>query len=366
MSTEHIKGISNTNESFHTIVIGGGQAGLAVGYFLSQHGVDFVILDANLHTGDSWRKRWESLKLFTPSKFNSLPGAHFPKSGDYLPTKDEVADYLEGYARQFNLPIRHGVKVESLNRDGQGYHIAAGASNFSAKNVIVATGPFQAPYVPAFASELDPSIVQLHSSEYCNPQQIPAQSVLVVGAGNSGAEISLELVKAGKKVWLAGRDPGRIPANGPLGKFLGGYPIWWFMSHVLTVNTPIGRKVKAGEGHHGTPLGRATRQEIADSGVELTLRVSGVQSGKPKLEDGRINPVDGVVWATGFRPDYHWLRLPIFDENGYPRHSRGIVPDAPGLYFIGLMFQTALNSSLLGGVGADAAYIAKKVAHNGK
>lgn len=364
MSTEQIKGIGTTDGLFDTVVIGGGQAGLAVGYFLAHQGVDFVILDYNMRAGDSWRKRWDSLKLFTPSKFNGLPGAPFPKPGDYLPTKDEVADYLEGYARQFNLPVQHDIKVESLSRNRQGYRIAAGASCFSARNVIIATGPFQVPYIPAFASKLDPSVLQLHSSTYCNPQQIPAQTVLVIGAGNSGAEIALELAKAGKRVWLAGRDVGRIPANGPLGKFLGGRPIWWFMNHILTVNTPVGRKVQANESHQGTPLGRATRQEVAEAGVELTPRVAGIESGKPQLADGRSLPVDGVIWATGFRPDYHWVDLPIFDEHGYPQHSRGVVQETPGLYFLGLMFQTALSSSLLGGVGADAAYIAGQVAHS--
>lgn len=362
MSTEQIKGIGKAEESFDTIVIGGGQAGLAVGYFLMQQGANFIILDENPRTGDAWRKRWDNLKLFTPSKFNSLPGLAFPKPADDLPTKDEVADYLEGYVKQFNLPVKHGMKVEGLSHNSQGYHISTGASNFSARNVIVATGPFQTPYTPAFANELDPAILQLHSSAYHNAQQIPAQSVLVVGAGNSGAEIALELVKTGKKVCLAGRDVGRIPANGPLGKFLGGHPIWWFMGHVLTVNTPIGRKVRSGESHHGTPLGRATRQEIAASGVELAPRMSGIHAGKPQLEDGRVLPVEGVIWATGFHPDYRWINLPIFDEHGYPRHSQGIIQGAPGLYFIGLFFQRALNSSLLGGVGADAAYIAGQVA----
>ena len=365
MSTERIKDMSNTDESFDTVVIGGGQAGLAAGYFLARHGENFVILDENLRTGASWRKRWESLKLFTPSKFNGLPGAPFPKPDDTLPTKNDVADYLEGYAKQFNLPIRHGVKVENLSRNGHRYHITAGVSDFSARNVIIATGPFQVPYTPAFANGLDLSILQLHSSAYCNAQDIPVQSVLVVGAGNSGAEIALELVRAGKQVWLAGRDVGRIPANGPLGKFLGGRPIWWFMNHVLTVNTPIGRKMKASEGHQGTPLGRATRQEIAAAGVELTPRVSSIASGKPQLEDGRTLPAEGVLWATGFRPDYHWIKLPLFDEHGSPKHTRGVVQDAPGLYFLGLMFQTALSSSLLGGVGTDAAYIIDQIVHNG-
>jgi putative flavoprotein involved in K+ transport len=354
----------STQEVFHTIVIGGGQAGLAVGYHLAQHGVDFIILDENTHTGDSWRKRWDSLKLFTPGKFNNLPGMPFPKQGDHLPTKTEVADYLEGYASQFNLPVRHGVKVEGLDRNGSGYHITAGDMRLSAKNVIVATGPFQSPYTPAFSCDLDPSILQLHSSAYCNPEQFQARNILVVGAGNSGAEIALELVRTGRtgrKVWLAGRDVGRIPANGPLGKAFDGKLIWWIMGNILNVNTPIGRKVRAGELHHGTPLGRATREEIMQAGVELMPPVSGVQSGKPQLEDGRILPVDGIVWATGFRPDYRWLKLPIFDEQGYPKHWRGVVKEAPGVYFIGLLFQTALNSSLLGGVGTDAAYIANQI-----
>ena len=365
MSAKHFSATGNINESFDTVVIGGGQAGLAAGYFLTRRGGNFVILDENRRTGASWRKRWESLKLFTPSKFNGLPGAPFPKPGDYLPTKDEVADYLEGYARQFDLPVRYGSKVDELSRNGQGYHIAAGVSKLSSKNVIIATGPFQVPYTPAFANELESSILQFHSSAYCNAQDFPVHSVLVVGAGNSGAEIALELARAGKQVWLAGRDVGRIPANGPLGKFLGGRPIWWFMNHVLTVNTPIGRKVKASEGHQRTPLGRATRGEIAEAGVELVPRVSGVESGKPQLEDGRGLPVEGVVWATGFHPDYHWINLPIFDGYGSPKHSRGIVQDAPGLYFLGLMFQSALSSSLLGGVGADAAYIARRIPLNG-
>jgi putative flavoprotein involved in K+ transport len=358
---EQVNDLTKKEESFHTIVIGGGQAGLAAGYFLAQRGESFVILDKNAHTGDSWRNRWDSLRLFTPSQFNGLPGKPFPQHDNYLPSKNEVADYLEGYAKQFNLPIKHDIKVEALSRDDLGYHITTNTSGFFARNVIVATGPFQLPHIPSFASELDPAILQLHSSMYSNPQQIPARSVLIVGAGNSGAEIALELVKAGKQVWLAGRDVGRIPANSPLGKVFNGWPIWWFMSHILTVNTPIGRKVRASGLQHGTPLGRVKRQQIAKAGVELTPSISGIESGKPRIEDGRILPVEGVIWATGFRPDYYWIHLPIFSENGLPRHQRGVVQNEPGLYFVGLMFQTALSSSLLGGVGADAAYIVEQI-----
>lgn len=361
MSAELTPKITNIEETFHTIVIGGGQAGLSAGYFLKLHKENFIILDEPVHTGDSWRKRWDSLRLFTPSKLNSLPGASFSKPGDYFPTKNEVADYLEEYARQFNLPVRHGVKVESLSGNDQGYHITAGASSFFTTNVIIATGPYQSPNVPKYAGGLDPAIFQLHSSEYHNPEQIQSKSVLIVGAGNSGAEIAIELGKAGKRVWLAGRDVGRIPLHSPLGKVFNGMLMWWIMRHILTLNTPIGRRMRASGLNHGAPLGRAQRQEIVNSGVELTSRLSGIQSGKPQIEDGRILPADGVIWATGFRPDHHWITLPIFDELGACLQSRGVVRDAPGLYFLGLPFQTGLSSSLLGGVGSDAAYIVSRI-----
>lgn len=351
------------DESFQTIVVGGGQAGLAAGYLLAQQGNSLAILDENSRTGDVWRNRWDSLRLFTPSKYNSLPRKPFPKPDFYFPIKDEVADYLEEYAGQFRLPVRHGVKVEALTRSDQGYRLSTGAGSFSARNVIVATGPYQKPYMPSFARELDPAILQLHSSAYRNPQQIPVQNILVVGAGNSGAEIGLELARSGKRIWLAGRDVGRIPAD-RLGKAFGGRLYWWFISRVLSVNTPIGRKMKSNVLYHGTPLIRASRQEVVEAGIESTPRVSGVLSGKPQLEDGRSLPAEGVIWATGFRPDYKWIDLPVFDEHGYPRHKRGIVPEAPGLYFVGLHFQSALSSALLGGVGAEAEYIVKQVAYN--
>lgn len=357
-------------ETFQTIVIGGGQAGLAAGYFLTQGGSvaqqskRLAILDENMHTGDAWRTRWDSLRLFTPSKYNSLPGKPFPKPDFYFPTKDEVADYLEGYAGQFNLPILHHTKVKAMTRTNQGYHVSTSSGSFIAKNVIVATGAYQKPYTPAFARELDPSILQLHSSAYCNPRQVPIQNVLVVGAGNSGAEISLELAKEGKRVWLAGPNVGRIPAD-KLGRAFGGRLYWWFISQVLNVNTPIGRKMRSKVVYHGAPLIRANRKEIAEAGIESTSRVTGVQSGKPMLEQGGSLPVQGVIWATGYRPDYKWIELPVFDEYGYPRHKRGVVEEAPGMYFVGLPFQTALSSALLGGVSADAEFITSQIARNG-
>ncbi len=364
MDTDQAKDLSDKKVQFDTIVIGGGQAGLAAGYYLKRGGKDFIILEKNPRTGDSWRSRWDSLRLFTPSQFNGLPGKPFPSPANTFPSKNEVADYLEGYAAQFDLPVAHGMEVAALSRNHNGYEVTTSKSRLHAKNVIIASGPYQSPSSPAFASELAPDIFQLHSSAYLNPGQIPAKSVMIVGAGNSGAEIALELVKAGRQVWLAGRDVGRIPINTPLGKAFHGRPMWWFMRHVLSVNTPIGRRMRPRIQQHGGPLGRARRQEIEQAGVELTARVRGIQSGQPEIEGGRLLPVEGVIWATGFHPDYRWINLPVFDEHGFPRHWRGVVQQAPGLYFVGLIFQTALSSSLLGGVGADAAYIVKKISHN--
>ena len=357
------EGYANTEEAFDTIVVGGGQAGLAAGYYLAQRGERFVILDDRLRTGKSWRGRWDSLRLFTPSQLNALPGMPFPAASFTFPSKDDAADYLEAYVEAFHLPVRHGVKVETLSRSEQGYRLTAGTASYSARNVIVATGAYQSPHSPAFAAELDPAILQLHSSAYCNPEQIPVQSVLVVGAGNSGAEIALELARAGKQVWLAGRDVGRLPVDAPIGKAFDGRLFFWVISRVLSVGTPMGRRFMAKLFDHGAPLGSVRRQEVAEAGVELTPRVSGVQSGKPQLEDGRILPAQAVVWATGYRPDFSWIDLPIFGQDGYPRHTRGVVEDAPGLYFVGLQFQTAVSSSLLGGVGADAEYVTAQIGH---
>jgi putative flavoprotein involved in K+ transport len=351
------------DEAFSTIVIGGGQAGLAAGYYLTQLNENFIILDENPRTGETWRRRWDSLRLFTPSQNNGLPGMKFPKPDFYFPTKDEAADFLATYATQFSLPVRYGVKVGGLQRNETGYHISAGESGYHARKVIVATGAFHTPHIPGYARELNHGVFQLHSAEYRNPKVIPAKNVVVVGAGNSGAEIAVELAQAGRKVWLAGREVGQPPAV-RFRKLLGGRPYWWFLRNVLTVNTPMGRRLKANIVSHGSPLVRIQREQVAGAGVELTPRLAGASDGKPQLEDGRTLPAEGIVWATGFHPDYHWINLPVFDDSGRPRHTRGVVPEAPGLYFLGLLFQTGLTSSLLGGVGNDAKYITRHIKGN--
>jgi len=348
----------STEETYHTIVIGGGQAGLAAGYYLAQRGENFAILDGETRVGQAWRKRWDSLRLFTPARFNGLPGLPFPAGELYFPTKDEAADYLERYAGKFQLPIRPNTRIEKLERDGDSYRLSAGGQTFKARNVIVATGAYQSPYIPAFAAQLDPVICQFHSYAYRNPGQIPTGRVLVVGAGNSGAEIGLELSRAGREVWLSGRDVGHIPAD-QLGKYFGGRPYWWFISHVLSIDTPIGRKMHEQVRHHGNPLIRSNHKDILQAGIQIASRLVGVEAGGLRLQDGRTLDAEAVIWATGFRPDYKWIDLPVFDEFGLPDHQRGVVSKASGLYFVGLHFQTALTSALMGGVGKDAEYITR-------
>ena len=360
---EAFSGVQESKGLENTVIVGAGQSGLACGYFLKQRGVDFLILDEMPRIGTSWRTRWDSLRLFSPSQFDGLPGQPFPKPDNYFPTKDDMAGYLEGYAEKFGLPIRHNVKVDRLQRADSNYRLSAGPHSIFARNVIVATGPFRSPKMPSFAKDLSTAISQLHSSAYCNPAQLQARKILVVGAANSGAEIALELAASGRSVWLAGRDVGILPITTQLGRAFGGRASWLLMNRILNVRTPIGRRARMQVISHGLPLGRARRQQVKQAGVELVGRVTGVQAGKPHLENGQLLEPDCVIWATGFRPDYSWIDLPLFDERGYPRHDRGVVAGQPGLYFIGLPFQSAFSSALVGGVGGDAAYITRQIAN---
>ncbi len=348
------------SENFHSVVIGGGQSGLAAAYYLKKIGSEFVVLDASARTGDSWRRRWDSLRLFTPSKFNALPGKPFLRSDFYFPTKDEVAQYLEDYVGEYNLPVRRNVTVDALEKTNGSYRISAGGKEYRAEHVIVATGAYQRPVVPSCASQLHSSVVQLHSDEYRNPSQLPKGTILVVGAGNSGAEISIELASTGRSVLLAGKDVGKIPSES-FSHILGGTPYWLFLSRILSVNTPIGRKVQERELRRGTPLVRLNSREVMNSGVTRCPRLRAIRDGLPMLENGQVLNVDGVVWATGYHPDFRWIKIPVFGDHGYPLHNHGIVPKARGLYFVGLHFQTALSSSLLGGVGNDARIVVEHI-----
>ena len=349
-------------ERFETVVVGGGQAGLAVGYHLRRRERSFVILDAGRRVGDVWRNRWDSLRLFTPARYCGLPGLGFPADGWHYPTKDEVADYLETYATRFGLPVRAGVRVDGVTRPGDRFLVSAGERRFEADNVVVASGAYRHPRVPAFAAELDPGILQLHSSGYQRPAQLREGGVLVVGAGNSGAEIALEASRD-HPVWLSGRHPGSEPTRaGSRLDRLFTPPFWFAINQVLTVGTPIGRRLRPRLMKMGTPLARVRRRDLAAAGVQRVPRTAGARDGLPLLEDGRVLEVANVVWCTGFRPDFSWVHLPVFDADGEPRHDRGVVAAEPGLYFVGLFFLSSVASSLVGGVGRDAAAIADRIA----
>ena len=340
-------------QRFGTVVIGAGQAGLAAGYYLSRAGADFVIVDAGQRVGETWRGRWDSLRLFTPPSFNHLPGMVLHPRDGAAHTKDDMADYLEAYAEYFELPVRLGVRVDELTRDGDRYLMRAGTTRLAARNVIVATGPYNTPWVPMFAGELHPSVVQLHSAAYRNPAQLRRGAVLVVGAGNSGAEIALELA-GHHPTWLAGRDTGHVPVT------LGG--IAYRAMRSLPVHAWPGRALAAMGSGRGHPLIRVTPADLAGAAVWRVPRVTGVSRGQPVLEDGRILHVENVVWCTGFVPGYEWIRLPVCGADGRPRQHRGVVTAAPGLYFVGLAFQSTLASHLVGGVAADARYVTGLIA----
>jgi len=341
-----------------TIVIGGSQAGLAIGYYLKQRDLPFVILDENERIGDAWRKRWDSLRLFTPGRYDGLRGMPFPGSPWAYPTKDETADYLEAYARAFELPVRTGVKVERLAKTTERFEVSCDRQTLFAENVVVATGAFNNPRVPSFARELDQSIVQLHSKEYRNRSQIQEGGVLVVGAGNSGAEIAMELAPH-HETWLSGPDTGQEPARAGtrLDHLL--TPMMWFVATRLTVKTALGRKLRDHflDPPRGIPLGRVRRKDFAPAGIKRVPRTTGVKNGYPLLEDGTVLTVSNVIWCTGYAPDYHWIDLSVPTHNGFPIHDRGIVESCPGLYFIGLLFLYSLSSALVGGVGRDAEHI---------
>ena len=347
---------------FGTIVIGGSQAGLAAGYFLKQHGAPFVILDENDRIGDAWRKRWDSLRLFTPGRYDSLPGMPFPASPWTYPTKDQTADYLEAYANRFGLPVRTGVKVDRVKKAGDRFEVTGGGQTLFAENVIVATGAFNNPRVPPFARELNASIVQLHSKDYRKPSQIQKGAVLIVGAGNSGAEIAMELAPD-HQTWLSGPDTGQEPtrAGSRLDRLI--TPLMWFVATRMTVKTALGRKLcdHFTDPPRGIPLGRVRRQDFSRAGVERVPRITAVRNGFPVLEDGRVLEVPTVIWCTGYAPNYDWIDLSVQSRNGLPIHDRGIVESCPGLYLIGLLFLYSLSSALVGGVGRDAEHIVNHI-----
>jgi putative flavoprotein involved in K+ transport len=358
---------NNVTGMLDTIIIGGGQAGLTLAHHLKKQQRNFLILDANPRTGDAWRQRWDSLRLFTPAKYDGLPGEPFPADALSFPTKDEVAGYLEGYAERNALPVRHSTRVERLWREG-GHFVAASSDGrrWEARNAVVATGVSQAPRIPGFAAELAPSTTQLHSAEYRNPGQLQDGPVLVVGLGNSGAEIALEASRT-HPTTVAGKPGGELPVKHgrtaarfvlPVVRFLG--------LHVLNLGTPVGRKAAPAFKAHAAPLIRTKTKDLAAAGVSLAPRVTGVEGGKPVLADGTLVDANTVIWCTGFREDFSWIDPELLDGGALPPQHRGVALDSPGLFFLGQEFLYAAASATLPGAGRDARYLAGKIPQLGR
>ena len=346
-------------QRLHTVVIGGGQAGLAVGYYLSQRGIPFVILDANERIGDSWRRRWDSLRLFTRARYDSLPGMPFPAPPGSFPSKDEMADYLEAYAARFRLPVYTRTRVDRLWKRNGRYVIDTGQLRLEADNVVVAMSSFQQPAIPPFARDLKSDIRQIASSDYRNPSQLQPGAVLVVGASNSGAEIALDIARAGERrdVWLAGRHPGHLPydIDGMFARFVLSPLLFRFVFHrVFTIDTPVGRKVRPKFLGKGSPLIRARPRDLEAAGILRVPRMVGVEGGRPLLEDRALLNVTNVIWSAGFTPGFSWIDLPVFSADGTLVHRGGLTETEPRLFFVGLNFLYSLSSTMIQGVGRDA------------
>ena len=339
---------------FDVVVVGAGQAGLAIGYFLKRRGSRFLIVEAD-SIASAWRDRWESLTLFTPRRYSSLPGFLFPGDPDGYPTRDEVVAYLEAYAERFDLPIEERTGVRSLTADDGRFLLEVGGRTIAADQVVVATGPFQSPYVPEVAEKLAPDVFQTHATGYRKPADIPAGTVLVVGGGNTGFQIAKELSRTHEIALAVGARQTPLPQ-----RLLGRDLFWWLTNSRLfntTVQSRLGRRLSTRE----TLIGSSPRELQRRHGVALKPRVVDANVRTVRFDDGGELDVGAVLWATGYRPDYSWVHLPVFDEDRRLRHRRGVT-DVPGLYFLGLTWQHTRGSALIGWVKDDAEFIADQIA----
>jgi putative flavoprotein involved in K+ transport len=337
------------------LVVGGGQAGLALGYHLAQTGLRFQIVDTGARLGQAWRSRWDSLQLFTPAQYSNLPGLPFPALPDTYPGKDDVADYLELYATTFQLPVRSGVSVTSLTNSDGGYTAKAGAETLETRQVVVATGPFHVPFVPPVAEDLDPDVHQIHTADYRRPEDVQPGRVLVVGAANSGCQIAQELSATHSVELSTGHRIPTIPQR-PLGR-----DVWWWASHVrldkVSVDSRLGGRLAGRDQRIGASPRRLARQH----GVRIRPRVTAAAGRTVTFAGGDTSEFDAVIWATGYGADQSWIDVPdAKDEHGLIRNTRG-VSTLPGLYVLGLTWQHTRGSALLGWVGADAAFLTEQI-----
>jgi putative flavoprotein involved in K+ transport len=344
-------------ERVEVAVVGGGQAGLAIGHELKRQGGRFVILERADELAPAWRQRWDSLTLFTPRRYSALPGLAFPGDPDGYPTRDEVIAYLERYAETFELPVELASEVERLEQgETGGFRLElADGRTLTADQVVVATGPFQEPYVPAIADKLGADVFQTHAVGYRRPEGAPPGTTLVVGGGNTGFQIAKELAATRKVLLSIGSRQKPLPQ-----RILGRDLFWWLTkARILdrSVDSRLGRKLSTRD----TLIGSSPRELERRHGVELKPRLVGADGRRCRFADGGESEVDAVVWATGYRPDYAWIELPILGEDGRLRHRRGVT-DVPGLYFLGLTWQHTRGSALIGWVADDARFIATQIA----
>jgi putative flavoprotein involved in K+ transport len=336
------------------VVVGGGQAGLAIGYFLARQSRDFAILEAAREPAAAWRERWDSLKLFTPARYDALPGLPFPGDPDRYPGRDEVVAYLTDYARHFDLPVQLDSSVRAIRKNGSAYVVELDDRTYEADQVVVATGPFQVPFVPPIAERLDPALVQLHSTGYRSPETIPDGPVLVVGGGNTGFQIAEEL-SGSREVHLSIGS-----RQTPLPQRILGRDLFWYLEATglirKTTSSRIGRRMEGRD----TLIGSTPRAIRRRHGVKLHGRATDAAGSTVSFGDGTTLEVGAVIWATGFRVDHSWVGVPVFDDNGRLVHRRGVT-DSPGLYFLGLSWQHTRGSALLGWVKDDAEHIAHQI-----
>jgi putative flavoprotein involved in K+ transport len=340
---------------FEVIVIGAGQAGLTMGYYLARQGRRFVILERSDAVASAWRERWESLTLFTPRRYSALPGLSFPGDPDGYPTRDEVIEYLERYAEVFHLPIEPNDNVRRLSHEDGRFVLEVGRPTITADQVVVATGPFQTPYIPKLAQDLDPDVWQAHSTGYRRPSDVPDGTLLVVGGGNTGFQIAKELATTHKAILSVGSRQTPLPQR------FAGRDLFWWLTKTGILSTTVESRLGSRLQHRDTLIGSSPRELERRHGVEVKPRAIAASGRMVGFDDGSEVEVDAVIWATGYQPDYSWIDLPVFHSDGPLRHRRGVT-DVPGVYFLGLTWQHTRGSALIGWVKEDAEFIAERIA----